>query len=177
MPRTIYDTALQVSKNKNVTQAVATHFDIVSNDPSIESFGFVRNVKDKEFLFCSPREDYGKFICPIHESVEDDKKVVIQEKQQLRLLKVVLEKGVRKWEFVWNGIKIPAPVLDDNFWENMRLQKIRITQGDSIIADIKIHQVLDPYSRIFFNERYEIINVRDHVGSYKQDVDLFVAFH
>ncbi len=55
----------------------------------------------------------------------------IMTNQKLSLLKVILERGSRKWEFVWNGIKISAPILDENFWNDMRERKIHITQGDS----------------------------------------------
>jgi hypothetical protein len=32
------------------------------------------------------------------------------------VIKFVFEKGTRKWQFVWNQIKIYAPITDDEFF-------------------------------------------------------------
>jgi len=131
-------------------------------------------IEKQEEFFCNVNsKDFEKLSC--NEEVEDveTKRTEEYKNQNLMLLKVILEKGTRKWEFVWNGIKIPAPVLDDNFWEKMRKQEIQIAQGDSITADIKVYQTKDPYSQAFFNTKYEVIKIHDYKSSLKQKDDLF----
>jgi hypothetical protein len=167
IPRDNYETANVVRKNKEVQQAMADHFRVIDNDPSIENFGFAREISDKDYLFLADRREFAHYIAPA--ALSDERQIVIKENQPLSLLKVILERGARKWEFVWNGIRISAPVVDEKFWEDMRLRKIEIAQGDSIIADIRIHQVLDPYSLVYLNERYEIINVRQHIKAPRQE--------
>lgn len=164
IPRESYDSAETISKNKNVKQAVSEHFRVIDEDTSIENFGFARTVNDKDFLFIAERKEFQSYILPIS-NIQENRQILIKEDQTLSLLKVILERGTRKWEFVWNGIRISAPVIDDQFWEDMRQRKIQISQGDSIVADIRIHQVLDPYSRVYLNERYEIVNVKHHIKS------------
>ena len=167
VPRDNYDTAKTISKNKEVKQAISNHFKIIEEDPSIENFGFAKSIKDENFLFLTDRKDFHLYSV-MDENLTEERRVIEQKDQALSLLKVILEKGTRKWEFVWNGIRISAPVTDENFWEDMRQRKIVIAQGDSIIADIRIHQILDPYSRIYLNERYEIIKVNQHIKPLKQ---------
>lgn len=92
----------------------------------------------------------------------------LNEEATLQLIKVILEKGKRKWEFAWKGIKISAPVSDDKFWDRMARGEVSIKQGDSIKAELQIIQVLDPYSKVFFNESYEIMKVIDYIPSAEQ---------
>lgn len=135
---------------------------MINNDPSIDSFGIVKEIDDKKYLFYASKKEFKKFI---NHNIEDENRKMKEEvmpNQRLSLLKVVLERGSRKWEFVWNGIKISAPVLDESFWNDMRERKIHITQGDSITADLKIYKTLDPYSNIYLNERYEVVRVDGH---------------
>lgn len=159
--RKIYDKAENIKSNKIVAKSLSDHFQTIENDSSIESFGLAKSITDKEYLFYTDRKHFNNFI-NIEQKTSDDKRIEIKPNQTLRLLKVILERGSRKWEFVWNGIKISAPVFDDDFWEQMRKREISISQGDAIVADLKIYQVLDPYSGIYFNEKYEIINVKSH---------------
>ena len=70
-----------------------------------------------------------------------------------------------KWDLVWNGIRISAVIGDDDFSEKIRRQKIHVKQGDSIIADIRIHQELDPFSQIYFNRDYNITNINFKPGN------------
>jgi len=92
----------------------------------------------------------------------------LNEEANLQLIKVILEKGKRKWEFAWKGIKISAPVIDDKFWDKMARGEVSIKQGDSIKANLQIIQVLDPYSKVFFNESYEVIEVIEYIPTFEQ---------
>ena len=87
----------------------------------------------------------------------------LTEEVNLQLIKAILEKGKRKWEFAWKGIKISAPVSDDKFWNRMARGEVSIKQGDSVRANLQIIQVLDPYSKVFFNESYEVIDVLEYI--------------
>lgn len=160
-----YENAKKISESKSIKQNLSQHFELVKSDSSITNFGFVEKAEDKQFLFFTDRKNFDGFI---DYNLREHKRVIIHEGQNLQLLKIILEKGLRKWEFVWNGIKIGAPVIDDDFWEKMRRREISITQGDGIVADLKIYQVLDPYSNIYINQRYEIENIKDHTKALNQ---------
>ncbi|MFM7621198.1 MAG: hypothetical protein ACKO47_06315 [Alphaproteobacteria bacterium] len=46
--------------------------------------------------------------------------------------------------------------------------EVSIKQGDSIKANLQIIQVLDPYSKVFFNESYEVIEVIEYIPTFEQ---------
>ena len=57
-------------------------------------------------------------------------------------VKAVLERGKRKWEFVWRGIKISAPVSDESFYDKFFKHEITIAPGDSLKVKLNILQQL-----------------------------------
>lgn len=115
----------------------------------------MRNKPAKEVMI----EEPVRFNTNLHKIVEE---------ANLQLIKVILEKGRRKLEFAWKGIKISASVSDDKFWDKMASGQVSIKQGDSIKASLQIIQVLDPYSKVFFNESYEVVEVIEYIKSIKQ---------
>lgn len=169
IPREIYDNADKIKNQKNIKSEIAASFDIIANDPSISGFKIQKNLEDQSFPFQTKREDFNFFIniAEANEELGSNKKKLTEE-AHLQLIKVILEKGKRKWEFAWKGIKISAPVSDDKFWDKMARGEISIKQGDSIKANMQIIQVLDPYSKVFFNESYEVMEVIDYIPSPEQ---------
>lgn len=171
IPKEAYEKAQKVSSNKVIKSAIAQNFSILDEDPSITSFGFTPDEKSDDYLFF---EDSISFKEYCEYDLEEDKLTKeIDQEAELKLLKIILEKGNRKWEFVWNGIKISAPITHDAFWEDLRLGKVQISQGDSIDATLRIYQKKDPYADVFLNEKYEVIEVKKYNKALKQKDDLF----
>jgi len=170
LPREIYNNANKIKNQKNIKSEVASSFSIINNDPSISGFKIQKSLEDKSFPFQAKKEDFNYFINIIdaQEDLDGNKKKLTEE-ASLQLIKVILEKGKRKWEFAWKGIKISAPVSDDKFWDKMAKGEVSIKQGDSIKANLQIIQVLDPYSKVFFNESYDVIEVIDYITSPEQE--------
>lgn len=169
IPRMIYEDVERIKNQKNLKSEIASSFDILSNDPSISGFTIQKDLKDKAFPFQTKREDFQYFvnIGSTTENLEENKRKIVEE-ANLQLIKVILEKGRRKWEFAWKGIKISASVSDDKFWNKMASGQVSIKQGDSIKASLQIIQVLDPYSKVFFNESYEVVEVIEYIKSVEQ---------
>lgn len=169
IPREIYNNADRIKNQKNIKSEIASSFDIIANDPSISGFKIQKNLEDTSFPFKTTREDFN-FFTNISEAPNDlgENKRKITEEANLQLIKVILEKGKRKWEFAWKGIKISAPVSDDNFWDKMERGEVSIKQGDSIKVNLQMIQVLDPYSKVFFNESYDVIEVIKYIPSSEQ---------
>lgn len=173
LPKEIYDHAKNIgTNNKEVQKAMTQNFEVLASDSSIESFGAVRETDSHEFLVKIPHQkflEYSEAIKP----QDDAQRIEEYENVELRLLKVILEKGSRKWDFVWNGIRISAPILDENFWEKMKHKEIQISQGDSITAKLRVYQVLEPYSSVYLNDKYEVTEVKNYNKSLRQRGDLF----
>ena len=142
----------------------------METDSSVTSFGFAQDLESTDYLFIEGRDNF-KSYCEIN--IEEEFSRTEIHSVTLRLLKIILEKGSRKWEFVWNGIKISAPITDDNFWEDLRTGKVQISHGDSMDVQLKIHQKKDPYADVFLNDKYEVVRVDKYHKALKQKDDFF----
>ena len=171
IPKEAYESAKKISNNKVIKSAISQNFSILDEDSSITSFGFTPNEKSDDYLFFEDSVNFKEY-CKF-DSEEDKLTKTVDLSAELKLLKIILEKGNRKWEFVWNGIKISAPITDSVFWEDLRIGNIQISQGDSIDVILRIYQKKDPYADVFLNEKYEITEVKKYNKTLKQKDDLF----
>lgn len=91
----------------------------------------------------------------------DERELV--ETTDLQIVRAILEKSRRRWQFVWNGIKISAPVLDDAFYSDFFAHRITIAPGDVLRARLRIRQKRDPELGVFINEAYEVVEILEHI--------------
>lgn len=165
VPREVHDCVKEVEKSEKFKQSIGKTFEAIEKDREIESFGLTPRMEDKEPLISIPRERFTLLSSP--PEIEDNQRFVV-EIADLHILRAILERGTRKWEFVWRGIKISAPVLDDKFYSDFFAHKITIAPGDSIEVKLKIYQSRDEDIGIFTNNRYEVIEVIRHIPRMKQ---------
>ena len=92
----------------------------------------------------------------------------IVEITHVEINRAILERGRRRWEFFWRGIKIAAPILDDRFFDKFFAHEITIAPGDSLHVALHIIQEKNKDTGIFVNARYEIAEVYEHVPRLKQ---------
>lgn len=93
---------------------------------------------------------------------------IIPETVELQILKTILERGKRKWEFMWRGIKISAPITSQNFYNEFFNHNITIAPGDSLYVKLLIKQVRDEDTGIYLNKSYEVAEVYKHNPRLKQ---------
>lgn len=91
----------------------------------------------------------------------DEREIV--EQVELQILRAILDKTRRRWEFVWQGVKISAPILDEDFYRDFFAHKITIAPGDSLECELKIYQKKESPAGIFTNSKYEIVRVIRHI--------------
>ena len=85
------------------------------------------------------------------------------------VLKAVFQRGPRKWEFVWNSIRISAPIRDDTFFHKLASREYAFAQGDVLDATLRVYQHRDEITGVFINERYEVVQVHDLIKRPRQD--------
>jgi hypothetical protein len=165
VPRNVYDAQKEVEKSEKFRQSVSNTFQSVEKDKNVTDFGFTKNIFDKEPDISVPREKFYLISSPL-ELIEPQRE--IQEVAELRIKRAILERSKRKWEFIWRGIKISAPVLDDGFYQDFFAHKITVAPGDSFEAVLKIYQVKDEDTGIFTNSKYEVIKINRHIPRFSQ---------
>lgn len=165
VPREVHDCVKAAERSEKFTQSIAKVFEAVEKDKSVESIGFTPRMDDSIPLISIPRKQFALLSAP--PSIEDNQRAII-EVADLHILRAILERGTRKWEFSWRGIKISAPMLDEKFFDDFFAHKITIAPGDSLEVKLKIYQLRDQDTGIFTNQRYEIIEVLRHIPRMKQ---------
>jgi hypothetical protein len=162
VPRDIYDGAEEAGKSSEFRKGVSQVLRAVDADPAIESLGFSSNSGQAQPLLQIPRERFN--VLP---ALLDDKGTLerdVLEVTDVQILRAILERSKRKWEFSWNGIKISAPVSDSHFYNDFFAHKITIAPGDALRVRLRIRQRRNPDTGVFINQEYEVLEVFQHLS-------------
>jgi len=165
IPREVHECVKEVEKSEKFKQSIGKTFEALEKDKNIESFGITPRVEDKSPVLLIPRSRFT-LLSESPEAEENQRSII--EAADLHILRAILERGDRKWEFVWRGIKISALVLDEKFFSDFFAHKIMIAPGDSIEVKLKIYQSRDEGTGIFTNNRYVVTEVIRHIPRMKQ---------
>lgn len=170
VPKTVYEAQKEVEKSEKFRKSISKTFEAVEKDKNITSFGFTKNIDDETPDILIPRKYFPLLSQPIE--LEEPQRE-IQEVADLQIKRAILERTKRKWEFIWRGIKISAPVLCENFYQDFFSHKITVAPGDSLEAVLKIYQSRDEDTGIYTNSKYEVILVQKHIPRNMQpDLDV-----
>ena len=165
IPKKVHEATRQVEKDSAFRGAVSKTFEAVDSDPAVRSFGIVKNMEDPPPPVEIPR---NKFAILVDELGIPDPRRVITEEVELQIIKAILQRSKRKWEFVWRGNVISAPILDENFYEEFFSRSITIAPGDTLKVTLEIAQVLQQDIDIYTNRGYQIVKVHEHVPRPRQ---------
>lgn len=165
IPRDIYEAKKQVEKSERFNNAIGKVFDAAASDPNVTGIALSEEREDSPPAVIIPREKF--LIFQTEQSVDETSREII-EVTQVEINRAILERGKRRWEFFWRGVKIAAPILDERFFDRFIAHEITIAPGDALEVALKIIQEKNKDSGIFVNKRYEIIEVYDHVPRLKQ---------
>lgn len=165
VPRDVYEAKRLVEKSERFNSAVGKMFDAAGADPNVQGLALVEEGKTPQPPFVVHREKFALFQTeqPIDESTRE-----IVEITQVEISRAILERGKRRWEFFWRGVKIAAPILDERFFDRFFAHEITIAPGDSLEVALRIVQERKPDSGIYVNVRYEIVEVYQHVPRVRQ---------
>lgn len=158
VPRDAYEARKAVNENSSVNRNVAKAIETIQADPSIEEFGISLGLKDVDPVLNLPRSVFPAILQNTVVLPEEESRYVDQD-AALSIHKAVFERSRRKWEFIWNGFRISAPILDDDFFDRLEQRSIYIRQGDVFKATLRVHQIRDRMNGNWLNERYEIIRL------------------
>jgi hypothetical protein len=165
VPRDIYEAKKQVEKSERFNNAIGKVFEAAASDPNVTGLSLFDDRKNTIPPFLIPRE---KFMLFQTEQPNDETSREIIEMTHVEINRAILERGKRRWEFFWRGVKISAPILDEQFFDKFFAHEITIAPGDALQVALKIIQEKNTDSGIFVNVRYEIIEVYDHIPRLKQ---------
>lgn len=165
IPKTVHEALKHVEKSEKFKKSVGQAFEAAEKDEKVKSIGISKDFEDEKPLIEIPRDMFHRVSTP--EEIESPTRQ-IEEYADLRILRAILERSKRRWEFVWQGVKISAPVLCDKFYDDFFEHKITIAPGDLLKVRMKIYQVRMPDIGVYTNDKYEVLEVIEHVPKLKQ---------
>ena len=160
IPRNGWDAKEKIKDNSSVETHIAKAFSILSEDPSVTDFAIAPSFSSKAPVGIINRDDFPSIIQNYsHLEVESANKRHKDERTKLTVLKLVFERGPRKWQFVWNGVRISAAIKSETFFHKLASHEYKFTQGDVLDVTLRIYQRRDDISGVWINTGYEVIEV------------------
>jgi hypothetical protein len=163
VPRAVFGQKEKIERSPAVNRHVARSMEILENDPSVASLGIARDLRDPEPVIEFSRESFPIIRRNAMPPPEDRRRFQDHD-VVLSVHKAVFERSARKWEFVWNGFRISAPILDQTFFDRLETRQIALRQGDVFHAVLRVHQVHDGRTGTWLNENYEVMAVREVIA-------------
>jgi hypothetical protein len=160
VPRVVYDAKTRVEENPRFRAGIGQAFRALDADPAVTSIGVSTDPRLPPPVTV-PREEFAA-LPAYYELVPGDARD-IEEVTELQIVRAILERSSRRWEFAWNGIKIAAPVLDDAFYDEFFAHRITIAPGDSLRVKMRIVQFRSRDLGVFMNQKYEVLEVLRHI--------------
>lgn len=165
VPRQIYDGTRQVERNPQFVKSMNKSFEAMVADDKIKGIGLVSSMDAPPPSIPISRETLIQLAATLP---EDPDSRVVTEEAELQIVRAILKKSNRRWEFVWRGVTISAPVLHEGFYREFFAHKITIAPGDTLRVTLAIKQSRDPETGIYTNVGYEILEVHKHVPRVRQ---------
>ncbi len=90
-------------------------------DERVTGFGLAPDVHGPPPAIILPRE----LLAMRDEPLDPEAKTrVVEEDCDLYIVKAIMERSKRKWEFKWHGLNIAAPIKDPNFYDDFAKQQL-----------------------------------------------------
>lgn len=164
VPRDVYEAKKQLEKSERFTSGVNRIFQGAQLDQTVRGLGLKIEIDASMPQVCIPRENFASFDS--RGELEGSREVV--EYATLEISRAILERGRRKWEFYWRGMRISAPVLDLSFYDRFFAHEIMIAPGDGLRVVLRVTQIAAPDTGIFMNTHYEVVEVIEHIPRMQQ---------
>jgi hypothetical protein len=167
LPKECAEAQKRISDHKAIDKHITRTFEVLNEDSSVTDFGFVANIHDSHPVALFRRESFGILSAPVKSEDPDDRHYV-DERTPIIILKAIFERGDRRWQFVWNNIRISAPIKDTEFFDKLAAREYEFGQGDILDVTLRIYRTRDEMSGVFINDKYEVTQVHDLKRSAKQ---------
>jgi hypothetical protein len=127
VPRVVHEATQAVAKNPVFVRSVDRMLGSVIIDEHVTGFGLTSDPNGPPPALLLPRD-----LLAIRDAPADPeaKTRVIEEECYLYIVKAIMERSKRKWEFKWHGVNIAAPIKDPNFYNDFASHNFTIAPGD-----------------------------------------------
>lgn len=159
LPREAYQAYQQTNNTQAVKEGIAKAFDELDKDESITEFGITNDMDDKELTLHVSRDRFPIISGSLREDLATREEV---KRATLQIVRAILERSRRMWEFVWMGNRISAPVTDADFYSSLYARTVNLATGDLLDVELIIKQKPIGETGIYENSSYEVRKVHKH---------------
>ena len=170
LPKEAYLARDLIKNPTPIEQHLSNAFEAMDQDDSVTDFQVLRGIEDETPIVKFDRSDFARLAAP-PEIVRDDETIRINhERVDLTVIRVILRRSRRRWQFVYRGFEISAPITYPSFYDRVERQQISFHKGTILDSCLKITQVKDPETGVFINDPngYEVVEVFDVVDGPRQ---------
>jgi len=159
VPRAVHEGAKAAKQNPSFRKAVGDAARAIEADPEVRTFGLTHSPGKPGLEI--PRERVAALSTWVLEPEGDERELA--ETTDLQILRAILERSRRMWQFAWNGVRISAPVVDEKFYQDFFERRITVAPGDSLRVKLVVRQKRHPGHGVFMNASYEVAEVIKHI--------------
>jgi len=106
VPRKTWDAKEIIKDPKTIQTHIAKAFSILSEDSSVTNFGIAASLNGEiPPIGLIDRSDFPAIINSYRGYEEETETTFKEERTKVAVLKIVFERGPRKWQFVWKWNK------------------------------------------------------------------------
>lgn len=170
--RKVHEAAPTARANTKVANGVARALNAVKDDKAVTGIGFGKH-RDATPAFHIARPSFnnalnrlGGFATLLSSAIMEAPSInvipetrVQTQRVNLVVLKAWLRRSKHKWMFNWQGLKVSAPILDPDFFDQLEKRSIALHQGDALDADLAITQNYLSDARVWENSTYAVTKV------------------
>jgi hypothetical protein len=162
VPREVYDASKRLEANPEFKSGVSRAFQAIENDPSVHYVAVTSEERDTSPAERIPRKNFRHLSDGAILEQADSREFI--EVTDVQITRAILERGRKRWQFVWRGVRISAPVLDHAFYDRFFAHEITVAPGDALQVRLRVKQSRDPDTGILINDPkgYEVVEVIEH---------------
>lgn len=170
LPRGAEHKAKRAVHDPAVRRSVKNFFAVVDSDPSVKSVDFRPASSPSKPTIPIQRAEFKSVLTSLEVVLpepETERKQV-HRRQSLIVLTAALESSKRKWQFLWNGVKIWADITDPDFFSKVAAHDYEFGHGDQLLVDLEVDQELNKLVGAYENRAYHVLKVHSQTKGSKQ---------
>lgn len=170
MPIESYEMLQDIEPNKQMKNHLDSFIKSVDSDPSVEALGVCTRLEDEDPILSVPRSDFPAILQhPVAEQ-EEEKPDFDEREVEATVNVAVFRDPERKWEFMLDGKKKLASVIDKNFLLKLKRGEISLRINDVFDARVRVYKKRDPKSGNWIDDKFEIFELRLPPKQYREKI-------
>lgn len=145
-------------KNEALNEAVDRNFEALSADPEVEGFELTDGLAGRARVF---DKNVFEYMARPNAALLKEAQTAVIPGARLSVFRIVFHDKY-KWQFYYKGIRISAPIHDQQFFRQIDAGK-KFSKGDTLICELQINKVFDPTVNTYINQSYQINKVYQHI--------------